>query len=311
MNKIEKLVEKIKEKNPERVFVQLPEGLITKSQELEDLLEKEGIESFVSLEPCYGACDLRDCEAERLGCDLLVHVGHSDFGLDSKVPVLSYEWRIDFDPVPILKENMDKIKDFEKIGLLSTVNFLGSLEKAKEFLESHGKECVLGRGKKTKYPGQILGCDPSAGLEIEEKINCFLFIGSGVFHPLGVALKSSKPVFVIDREKKGMGGLKRDKFERQSHAAQAKAKDAEKFGILLSTKPGQLQVNKALEIKKKIKEKGKKAWIFTMDSLDPKKLLGLDLDCYVNCACPRVAIENRTNFKKPILNPDEVEEALA
>ena len=38
-----------------------------------------------------------------------------------------------------------------------------------------------------------------------------------------------------------------------------------------------------------------------------EKLEGLDLDAYVNTACPRIAIEDRTNFKKPILNPDELE----
>ncbi len=301
---IEELVQKIKEKNPKRVLIQLPEGLITKSKELEDLLLKEGIESFVSLEPCYGACDLRDCEALRLACDLLVHVGHSDFGVESKVPVLYYEWRMDFDPVPVLKREKDKLP--ERIGLVSSVNFLDSLDKAKEFLESQDKVCYTGTGVRTKYPGQILGCDVSAALKIEEKVDCFLFIGSGEFHALGLAMKTSKPVFSLKVEKKELEHVDKELFAKQMHVAVALVKDCKSFGILVSTKAGQVQAEKAIEIKKKLEEKGKKAWIFTMDTITPEKLLGLDFDCYINCACPRIAIENRTSFGKPILNPDEL-----
>jgi len=307
---LQDLVKKIKEKNPKRVFIQLPEGLITKSQELEDLLKQEGIESIVSLEPCYGACDLRDIEAERLGCDVLVHVGHSDFGLKSKVPVLYYEWRIDFDPVPILEKNLKQFKSFEKIGLISSVNFIDSLESARKYLESQGKTCLMGMGKRTAHPGQILGCDISAALQIEEKVDCFLFIGSGIFHPLGIAFKTSKPIFSINIEKNELVKVEKDKFIRQKYAAQARARDAKNFGILISTKPGQIQVNTALKIKEMLESKGKKVWIFAMDNISSEKLLGLDLDCLVNCACPRIAIENRTLFDKPILNPDELEEIL-
>ena len=298
----EDLVRKIKEAGAKRVLVQLPEGLIIKSRELEDALSKEGVQALVSLEPCYGACDLRDCEALRLGCDLLVNVGHSDFGLKSKVPVLYYEWKKDWDPVPILEKEKSKLP--EKIGLVSTVNFLDSLEKIRDYLEKNGKKCYTGSGP--SHPGQILGCDVSAALEIEKKVDAFLFIGSGFFHPIGLALKTEKPVFSLTQEK-ALKKVEKDKFVKQQHAARALAKDCKTFGILVSTKPGQVQAEKALELKKKLESEGKKAFVFTMDSITPEKLLGLDLDCYVSTACPRLAIENRTLFGKPILNPDEIE----
>lgn len=299
---LQDLVQKIKEINPKRVLIQLPEGLITKSQELEELLNKEGIESFVSLEPCYGACDLRDCEAERLGCDLLVHVGHSDFGVKPKVPVLYYEWRIKYDPVPVLEKNFEKLKNFKKIGLVSAVNFLDSLEKAKKFLDSSGKKCFIG--------GQILGCNVSNALKIEKKIDVFLYIGSGLFHPLGLALNTNKLVLSLNVEKQKIEAVDKETFEKQRYVAQEMVKDAYKFGILVSTKPGQIQIKRAIRIKNMLESKGKKAWIFTMDQITPEKLLGLDLDCYVSTACPRIAIENRTSFKKPILNPEELQSII-
>ena len=38
----------------------------------------------------------------------------------------------------------------------------------------------------------------------------------------------------------------------------------------------------------------------------PEKLLGLNLDILVNCACPRMN-EDFKLFKKPILNPEDIE----
>ncbi len=299
---IKELAEKIRERNPKRVFIQLPEGLATRSAELEELLYREGIEVFVSLEPCYGACDLRDWEAERLGCDLLVHVGHSDFGLDSRVDVLYCEWRLSFDPVPLLEKNLKMLP--EKIGLVSTVNFLDSLEKARVYLEKQGKKCFLGKGP--SYPGQVLGCDLKAGKEIEKQADCFLFLGTGKFHPVGLALETRKPVFSLGPEK-GFQKTDADIFVRQREAAKALARDCRNFGILVSTKPGQSSPEKALKIKGKLEKQGKKAFIFTMNRITPEKLEGLGMDCYVNTACPRIAVENRTSFRVPILNPEELD----
>jgi len=296
MYNLEELVEKIKASCADRVLVQLPEGLITKGPELEKLLSREGIQATISLEPCYGACDLRDSEAERLGCELLVHVGHSDFGVKSKVPVIYYPWEIDFDPVPVLEINLKKIP--EKIGLVSSVNYLGSLEKAREFLKEQGRECFIA--------GQVLGCDVSKALKFEDKVDCFLYVGSGLFHPLGLALETEKKVFLLNSDKRSLEEVEPDIFIRQMEVAKALAKDCNKFGILVSTKPGQAKPEKSLEIKKKLESIGKSAFVFTMDNITPEKLLALGVDCYINTACPRIAIENRTSFKKPILNPNEI-----
>ncbi|UCG95604.1 MAG: diphthamide biosynthesis enzyme Dph2 [archaeon] len=296
MSSLEELVEKVKARGAKRVLVQLPEGLITRSRELEEKLSGEGIQSYVSLDPCYGACDLRDCEAKRLECDLLVHVGHSDFGVKSSVPVLYYEWFFDWDPVRILEKNLEKLP--EKMGLVSSVNYLDSLAIVREHLENRGKTCFLA--------GQILGCDVSEALKIEKMVDCYLYVGSGAFHPLGLALKTKKPVFSLNPDKQILGKVDPDLFLRQREAAKALAGDCSSFGILVSTKPGQIQTEKILNVKKKLESEGKKAFIFAMDCITPEKLLGLNLDCYINCACPRIAIENRTSFQKPILNPDEI-----
>ena len=146
-------------------------------------------------------------------------------------------------------------------------------------------------------------------MSIEEVVDAFLYIGSGRFHPLGLALKTEKPVYVLDMEKNEITDIKelKEKFLKQRYATIAMAKDAEKYGIIVSVKPGQMNLDLAKKIKEKLEKKSKKAYILILNEVKPYKLLGIDVDCYINTACPRITIEDRTSFKKPILNPDEIE----
>ncbi|MEE9406305.1 MAG: diphthamide synthesis protein, partial [Candidatus Aenigmarchaeota archaeon] len=83
-----------------------------------------------------------------------------------------------------------------------------------------------------------------------------------------------------------------------------KATLSNNFGILISTKAGQMHLKQAEQAKKALREKGKKAWILVADQVTPEKLLGLNLDCLVNCACPRIT-EDVSLFKKPIITAEE------
>lgn len=304
------LLEEIKEERPERVFIQLPEGLIQKAPDLLRRIEKQGIKTFLSLEPCYGACDLRVEEAKKLRCDLIVHIGHNDFGVESEIPVIYYPWKIDVEIIPLLKSNFDRLEGFEKIGLVTTVNFTHLLNNLENWLNERGKTVFIGKGKIVKERGQILGCDLGSTLRVEDKVDCFLYVGSGNFHPLGIALKSEKPVFKLDLEKRNLEEVDSEKFEKQKLVAIEKGKQCKKFGILVSKKPGQFKEKLAERIKTRLENKGREAWIFVLDRITQEKLKGLKVDCFVNTACPRIAIENRPNFEKPFLNPEELRPVL-
>lgn len=307
----EKILEYIRKGDFNRVFVQMPEGLLNKAPKLSDFLAEEDIESVISLEPCYGACDVRENDAKKLKCDLIIHLGHSDFGLETDIPVLYYPWEIDADPKPILKENMDKLSNYKTIGLITSVNYVKSLMDTKKFLRENGKRIKTYQGAKAEYEGQILGCDLGSALRIEDKVDCFLYVGSGDFHSVGVAMKSSKPVFRIDMEEGNLKEMDVDKFERQKMVAIGQARDCNKFGILVSTKKGQLKTDLADRIKERLEQFNKKGYILSFDRITPEKLMGIEVDCYINTACPRIAIENRTGFKKPIINPGEFRKVVS
>ena len=277
-------------------LLQVPDGLKRKALKIADELG----DVVIDCESCYGGCDLAVNEARALGCDKIIHFGHSKL-IETDILVEYKEIREKIE-IPL-----DKIIIKEKrIGLVSTLQFIDYLDKIKEFLEKNGKTIRIGKGK--SYAGQILGCDSSAAKTIEKEVDAFLYIGSGNFHPLGLALQTDKPVYFFNVEKNKMEDLKqlKEKFLKQKYATIAMAKDAKTFGILVSVKPGQMNLKLAKEIKNKLESKGKKAYILVFNEIKPEKLEGLELDCCINTACLRIAIDNRTDFKKPILNPDEI-----
>lgn len=275
-------------------LLQVPDGLKRKALKIAD--EIGGV--IIDCESCYGACDLAVSEAKALGCNGIVHVGHSKM-IDSDVPV---EYREIREKVTLPKSIDIKEK---RIGLVASIQFVDSLGEIKKSLEKKGKTVKIGTGKSS--PGQILGCEFSSAKEIEKDVDAFLYIGTGHFHPIGLALQTDKPVYSFNLEKNELENISnlKEKFLRQRYVAKALAKDAKTFGILVSVKPGQLKLELAKKIKAKLEKSGKKAYILSFNEIRPEKLLGIDVDCYINTACPRIGIENRTEFKKPILNADE------
>ena len=75
-DKIEELVNQVKERKPKSVLLQLPEGLKVHAVEIAEAIQNEGIRTVVSAEPCYGACDLPDGEL-NIRYRIKVRVGRS------------------------------------------------------------------------------------------------------------------------------------------------------------------------------------------------------------------------------------------
>ncbi len=276
MDNIESLVEVVKKEKPKRVLLQLPEGLRMKALEIVNAIEKE-CEVILSVDPCYGACDLRDDEAVRAGCDLLVHIGHSKFykDIETKTKVLYFPWKMN---VELGNIDFSIIKE-KRIGVLAPVQHLDMVADVSGLLERAGKIAAKG--------GQILGCWTGNANKIKDKVDAFLVIGSGSFHALGIKSKA----YILDLEKKEIRPVDLALFEKKRQARIAKARDAESFGILVSSKQGQFDLERAEKIKQRLVQRNKKALILIMDEITNEKLLGLGFDAFVNTACPRIELE--------------------
>jgi len=298
------ILEELKNRNIKRVFIQIADGLKTKILEIINDLEKNGIETVLCMENTYGACDVREYEARLLNCDAILHIGHTNFGVKTEIPVIYYAYFIDFEKnyiEKIIEKNFDKIKNFSSFCLVSNVNYHKVLLKVKDILTNLGKKVFI--GKTLEFEGQILGCNVSAALSEEKKIDCFIVISSGKFYSLGLTLKTKKPVFLMDLDSQKIISLEniRKKYEKIIAWNKSFIKDAKKIGILVSWKRGQM-FGDPFKIKKLLEEKGKKCYILAFDEISYEKIEGLKLDLLVNCACPRIFPDDYEKFKIPIVN---------
>ncbi|MBI2675468.1 MAG: diphthamide biosynthesis enzyme Dph2 [Candidatus Aenigmarchaeota archaeon] len=304
----EESIGKLKSLGAKKVMIQAPEGLKMSLIGFSKQLEREGFEVLVSVEPCFGACDIRDMEAKALGCDALLHIGHTDFGVKPAIPVVYEPFKIEYDPTRLLKNNMEELKKYKKICLITTSQFLSSIEKAKAILEKNKIKIYTGGHARAGTIAQVLGCDYSAALPFEKEVDCFLYLGSGKFHPLGLAVKTPKPVLALDVEYNKIIDYTKEgeKLRRIKAWHIEKARDMKSFAIYISSKPGQMYANLARHAKKKLEAKGKSVTIIVADMLTKEKIMGMEIDCIINCACPRIWEDFRL-FGKVILNPEDVE----
>ncbi len=287
-----------------RVFVQYPEGLKNKLWEIKKKLEEQGYEVIFDNEPTYGFCDLKDDEALRLGCQAIIHIGHNAFGFEhllkkSKVKVIIWEWKYDVDKEKvdrILKKEINKIRDYKRVGIVSSLQYLNYVYYLKEKLKELGFEPIV-----PKNP-QILGCNIANARIIENRVDIFLVPTEGKFYPLGLALETDKPVFAFDLEKEQIISMEKErkKYLTVKYYYLEKFKEAKKVALLVSWKKGQMFYD-PFKVKEELEKMGKEVIILAMDEVDERKLIGIDVDFYINLACPRI-FDGFERFEKPILN---------
>ena len=307
---LDKVIRKINSKNVETVGLQFPEGLKMQATKIARKIEEETESTvIISGDPCFGACDVSDYKMKG-SVDLIVHYGHTPLPLKYEVPTIFVEAFANIDIKENLNQCLDELKDYSRIGLVTTTQHLHLLNEIKDYLEDNGKEVVLGSSKSTRK-GQVLGCNFSSIKNLDAEI--FLFIGSGNFHPLGINLFSNTPVVALDPYNNELRKMDEyaDRILRIRFARITKARTAEKWGIIVSSKEGQYRMNLAKEIKKILEEQGMEAYIILMDNVSPDALLPyMELDAFVVSACPRIAIDDSQMYKKPLLTPQELEIVL-
>ncbi|MGQ0797699.1 MAG: diphthamide biosynthesis enzyme Dph2 [Methanobacteriota archaeon] len=309
MDGTDRVLEVIRGRRAKTVGLQFPVGLRTKAVELAQEIERRtGVTCLVSADPSFGACDVPD-----MPVDLIVHIGHAP------MPHLRYDRVFFYDlPSPPLSSFafLDAARPLlpKRVGLLTTTQFRGWLPAIQAFLEKEGHVVRIGApDRRVAYAGQLLGCDYHTATVVAADVDGYLYVGTGDFHPLGVAiLVPHKPVVIADPERGTARTLAdvKDRVVRQRHAAIARARDAQLFGIIVSRKIGQARMELAKDLQVLAEKHGRRATVFLMDLVAPEYLEGYRVDAWVNTACPRIAIEDVLEYRQPILTPPEFEIVL-
>ncbi len=298
----------LKQHRAKRAGIQLPAGLRQYLQEIVEPFAEAGVETLVLADSCYGACDPADARAKQLGCDVLVHYGHSDMGVSTCLPTIYIEARMPADPLRVVERVLPELK-FKRVGLLTNVQHIAHLQGVAKLLRSRGIKPFIGRpGPRAKYPGQLLGCDFGCARSIATRVDGFLYIGTGEFHPLGAALATGKRVLAVNPISEGFKVLAPDvdAFMRRRKAMIVRAAAGKRFGIIVSTKPGQARFKLAARLARNLRRAGKVAHVLAVDEVMPEELGDFGLDGFICVACPRIPIDDAERFERPILTPFEV-----
>ncbi|MGP8071514.1 MAG: diphthamide biosynthesis enzyme Dph2 [Thermoplasmata archaeon] len=307
------LFEALRSAHPARIVLQVPAGLVRNAHELADRLRTEtGAVVLLATRPCFGACDFPSID-EAPRADVAVVLGHAPI---PNVRLLRPTYFVEMrerggDPVA-LAEIVQSTNLPHRLGLVASVQHLDLVPRLVDALQERGFEVKVGRGdRRLAYPAQALGCNYTGAEAVVDHVDAFLFLGTGRFHPVGLAFAVDRPVWSLDPLQSTLEApIDRATLVGRRQLTVAAARDARRWGILVSTFGGQNRSPTALALQERARAAGREAELLVFDRLDPRDLEGRAFDAYVNTACPRIALDDSASFGRPVLTPPEFLMAL-
>lgn len=324
---IHKTIWKLQEAKATRVALQFPEGLLLYACTISDILEHfASVETLIMGDVTYGACCIDDLTAKALGCDFLVHYGHSCLvpiavtggavaGNDgvAKQPRMTVlyvfvEIGIDVDHfIATIRHNFDKPSQ-QRLAILGTIQFVDAIYRAKRALEDEYKELVVPQVRPLSG-GETLGCTSPV---LPVNLDAFVFVADGRFHLESAMIHNptvisylynpySKALTLERYDTKKMKGIRKSAIDT--------AMSAKRWGVILGTLGRQGSPAILQRVESLLGERKLPHFVILMSEVFPKKLqlFGGAVDAWVQIACPRLSIDWGHHFTKPLLSSYEFE----
>lgn len=151
----------------------------------------------------------------------------------------------------------------------------------------------LSKEKEISVFSQILGCSL---IKFPKEIEAILVISSGSFHASSIASSTGKNVFVFDLHNlKEISKSDVENVQKKKKASYLTFLHSDKIGLLVSTKPGQENLEHTERIKKKLENKfpEKSFYVFLSNNINTSEFENFpDIKSWVNTACPRMDLEH-------------------
>ncbi|XP_047366473.1 2-(3-amino-3-carboxypropyl)histidine synthase subunit 1 isoform X1 [Vespa velutina] len=310
---IHKSIWRIREIKANRVVLQMPEGLLMYATTIADIIENfTDAETIIMGDVTYGACCIDDYTARALDADFMIHYGHSCLiPIDQTIgiKVLYVFVNISIDIVHCIESIKATLLVISKISLISTIQFVGTLQAIAIELKKNGYEVSIPQSKPLS-PGEILGCTAP-------QIHCadaIVYIGDGRFHlEAAMIANPNLRAFKYDPYEKKMTEEFYDHKEMRETRLLAinLTKNAKIFGMILGTLGRQGHPKIVDHLQNKLKALRKESVIILLSEIFPDKIkLFKNVDSFIQVACPRLSIDWGINFHKPFLTPYEGAVAL-
>ncbi|KAF1761469.1 hypothetical protein GCK72_009725 [Caenorhabditis remanei] len=313
---VPKTIWKIRSTNSKYVALQFPEGLIMYACVIADILEKyTGSDTVIMGDVTYGACCVDDYTAKSMGCDLLVHYGHSCL-----VPIQNTDgiaMLYVFVNIHInLSHLIDCVKDNfqgKRLAVVSTVQFIPSLQTLRANFNNEDSSIRIEIPQcKPLSPGEVLGCT-SPRLDAAN-FDAIVYLGDGRFHLESIMIHNPTiEAFQYDPYSRKLTRelYDHDLMRKNRMGSIEVAKRCKKFGLIQGTLGRQGNLKVVEELEEQLKRKGKQFLRVLLSEIFPEKLAMFpEVDCWVQVACPRLSIDWGTQFPNPLLYPFELAVAL-
>ncbi|MGI0055710.1 MAG: diphthamide biosynthesis enzyme Dph2 [Thermoplasmata archaeon] len=307
------LFEAIRHDAPRRLALQVPAGLVRNANDLaQQVREATGVPVHLAGRACFGACDVPTID-EVPGADAALVLGHAPIpNVVLPLPTYFVEMRYSGGDPAALVELLRAGAVPHRLGIVASVQHLDLVPAFVAALERAGFSPQVGQGdRRLAYAAQALGCNYTGAEAVVEKVDAFVFLGTGRFHPIGLALATDRPVYSLDPLQRTLEEpIDRGAIVRRRQLLVASVRDAPRWGILVSTFAGQNRSATAQALQLRARRHGRTAEIISFARIDPRDLEGRAIDAYVNTACPRIAIDDSELYPKPVLTPPEFLMAL-
>lgn len=312
---IAKTIWKIKTTNSKLVGLQFPEGLLMYACLITDILRKyTDADVIIMGDVTYGACCVDDFTCKALGCDLLVHYGHSCLVPIQDTPGIHLLYvfvQIDMNLSDCLETIKANFSTDHYLAFVSTIQFVSGLQSLKRALESEGYKIVIPQTSPLSQ-GEVLGCTSPI---LPEEVSALIYIGDGRFHLESAMIQNPKvPAYkydpysrILTTEQYGF-----DLMLKTRHDAIRIARNSTNFGLILGTlgRQGNFKLYKHLD--EELKKNGKRVVNILLSEIFASKLAVFEnVDCWVQVACPRLSIDWGATFSKPLLTAFELSAALS
>ncbi len=179
----------------------------------------------------------------------------------------------------INEQKIQSLKLPKSIAIAYSIQYREIAAKVKEILS-----------KKYNITGmiQVLGCSRP---KFPKDTQAVLLISSGKFHAVSLAAETDIPIYILRADELDrVSGEEVNSFKKRKLASYVKFLNSEKIGILISTKPGQENLKKAISLKSKLKNKI--SYLFIANEINPKEFENFSIDSWVNTACPRMDFDS-------------------
>jgi len=180
--------------------------------------------------------------------------------------------RLEFDEGKV-REISKKLPD--KIAVAYSIQYKDLAYEIKKMLSTNHKITNL---------TQVLGCSKPA---FSKNTQAILLLTDGKFHAVSLAFETKLPVYIFSNNNLEKASEKDvESLEKKQKASKLKFLNAENVGILISIKPGQENIKKVFDLKKRFKSK--KSYLFIGNDINAAEFENFQIDSWVNTACPRL-----------------------